>query len=72
LKRLLVHVAGFNLSLIMRQVIGVGTPRGLQGLSKRVFVALRRSCAAIMAVTLRVRPRIGVWHDRRVQLSIAA
>ncbi len=31
LKRVLVHVCGFNLGLIMRQVIGVGTPRGLQG-----------------------------------------
>ena len=31
LKRLLVHVAGLNLGLLLRQVIGVGTPRGLQG-----------------------------------------
>ena len=31
LKRLLVHVGGFNLGLLMRQLIGVGTPRGLQG-----------------------------------------
>lgn len=31
LKRVLVHVAGFNLSLVLRRVLGVGTPRGLQG-----------------------------------------
>jgi transposase len=31
LKRLLVHAGGFNLGLVMRAVIGVGTPRGLQG-----------------------------------------
>lgn len=31
LKRLLVHVSGFNLGLVMRTLIGVGTPRGLQG-----------------------------------------
>lgn len=31
LKRLLVHVAGFNLSLVLRKVLQVGTPRGLQG-----------------------------------------
>mgnify|MGYP001619986084 FL=1 len=31
LKRLLVHVSGFNLSLVLRQLLGVGTPRGLQG-----------------------------------------
>ena len=31
LKRLLIHAGGFNLGLLMRQLIGVGTPRGLQG-----------------------------------------
>jgi transposase len=31
LKRVLVHVSGFNLGLVMRQMFGVGTPRGLQG-----------------------------------------
>lgn len=31
LKRLLIHAGGFNLALVMRHLIGVGTPRGLQG-----------------------------------------
>jgi transposase len=31
LKRLLVHSGAFNLGLLMRQGLGVGTPRGLQG-----------------------------------------
>jgi transposase len=31
LKRLLIHTGGFNLGLLMRQLLGVGTPRGLQG-----------------------------------------
>jgi transposase len=31
LKRLLVHVGGFNLGLLMRTLFGVGTPRSLQG-----------------------------------------
>jgi transposase len=31
LKRLLVHGGGFNLSLVMRKLVGRGTPRGLQG-----------------------------------------
>jgi transposase len=31
LKRLLIHTAGFNLGLLMRRLIGVGTPRDLQG-----------------------------------------
>lgn len=29
LKRLLIHVAGFNLSLVLRKLYGVGTPRAL-------------------------------------------
>jgi transposase len=31
LKRLLIHVSGFNLGLIMRNLLGYGTPRGLRG-----------------------------------------
>jgi transposase len=31
LKRLLIHTGGFNLGLLRRRLIGVGTPRGLQG-----------------------------------------
>ena len=30
-KRMLIHAGGFNLGLLLRQLIGVGTPRGLQG-----------------------------------------
>jgi transposase len=45
-KRLLIHAAGFNLGLLMRQLIGVGTPRGLQGrliTAVTPFAALIRS-----------------------------
>lgn len=34
LKRLTVHAAGFNLSLLMRAMIGIGKPRAIQGLKK--------------------------------------
>jgi transposase len=37
LKRLLLHVAAFNLSLILRREAGVGTPRGLQDRRNRLF-----------------------------------
>lgn len=37
LKRMLVHVGGFNLGLVMRQQIGVGKPRRLQGLFSFLF-----------------------------------
>jgi transposase len=39
-KRLLVHAGAFNLGLLMRQLIGVGTPRGLQGRLVGAVVAL--------------------------------
>jgi len=45
LKRLIVHVSGFNLALLMRGLLGRGTPRGLGDLLKArslLFGALRR------------------------------
>jgi transposase len=47
LKRLVIHTGGFNLGLLMRQLIGVGTPRGLQGRRTAILTALLtliRSC----------------------------
>ena len=41
LKRLLIHVSGFNLGLLMRRLTGVGTPRSLQGrVLARLFTLL--------------------------------
>ena len=51
LKRLLIHAGGFNLGLIMRQWIGLGTPRGLQG---RVAVVL----GALLLLMRAVRRRL--------------
>ena len=42
LKRLLVHVAAFNLGLVMRKLLGRGTPRGLQGYQVALFLTLLR------------------------------
>ena len=39
-KRLLVHIAGFNLGLLMRKRFGVGKPRCLQGQSAALWAAL--------------------------------
>ncbi len=51
LKRLLVHAGGFNLSLVLRQVLGVGTPRGMQdraaALLSRLGAAPSRFAAAL-------------------------
>jgi len=46
LKRLLIHVAGANLGLLLRNLYGLGTPRGLQGLSLTLhFLAALTACA---------------------------
>ena len=38
-KRVLIHLGGFNLSLVMRQWLGKGTPRGWQGFSADTLLA---------------------------------
>jgi hypothetical protein len=40
LKRLLLHGAAFNLSLILRKTLGAGKPRYFQGLKARFFFYL--------------------------------
>ena len=42
LKRVLIHIGGFNLSLVMRQLLGKGTPRGCQGFSADAVLMLLR------------------------------
>jgi transposase len=51
LKRLLIHTGAFNLGLLMRQLIGVGTPRALQG---RLVAALSAMVTLIRALWLAV------------------
>jgi transposase len=77
LKRLLVHAAGFNLSLVLRKIMGIGTARGLQGLSARIFALLR-------AMIQMHRPHcdspqqfdrpwpVGIHQDEREFLQLAA
>jgi transposase len=61
LKRLLIHVAGCNLALMMRTLFGLGTPRGLQGSTRPVLrtlsawiVDLWASCQEMMGVSHRL------------------
>ncbi len=51
LKRLLVHGAGFDLSLLMRKCLGAGKPRQLQGRVGPLFAALSRLRRAFRACT---------------------
>jgi transposase len=54
LKRLFVHVGGFNLELFMRTRFGIGTPRSLQG----------RAVLVTLAVALWMHI-VDLWYDRR-------
>jgi transposase len=49
-KRLLIHAGGFNLSLVMRKLIGVGKPRRLQGLFSRIFGMFSTAWSALVFV----------------------
>ena len=51
LKRYLVHVAGFNLSLVMRRLLGAGTPRGLAG---RLAALFDRFCQFVASICLAI------------------
>src|SRR5437867_8017625 len=46
LKRLLIHAGGFNIGLLVRSILGVGTPRGLQGRLATVLATLSVLLAA--------------------------
>ena len=50
LKRLLIHAGGFNLGLLIRSMLGVGTPRGFQG---RLAAALATLLALIVVIQRR-------------------
>jgi transposase len=52
LKRLLVHVAAFNLGLVMRQKWGRGTPRGLQGYRIDLLLTLLKLLNPFWALNL--------------------
>ena len=53
LKRLVVHTGGFNLSLLMRTLFGIGTPRSLQG-----------RLAAVVALVIGVWTHaVDLWRD---------
>ena len=62
-KRLLIHVAGFNLSLLMRKLYGVGTPRSLQD---RLATALATIFAAFSTWGSVLRGRQSDNRSRRM------
>lgn len=77
LKRYLVHVAGFNLGLVMRTLLGAGTPRGLAALAARLAAHIRGLLAAIDAIVVSNGYFAGILpinpvRDRRAPRACAA
>ena len=61
-KRLLVHVAGFNLSLVMRKVLGRGTPRGFQGLRAAIYALITMAGGLLRLIRWFEK---ALWTERR-------
>ena len=62
LKRLLLHVAAFNLSLVLRREAGAGTPRGLADLRNPLFFCF---CAVWVALESLWEAQLGSQQLRR-------
>jgi len=56
LKRLVIHGAAFNLSLVMRKALGAGKPREFQSLKAQLFAAVRHAWQRLFAPTKAIRP----------------
>jgi transposase len=66
LKRVLIHAGGFNLGLLIRSILGVGTPRGLQG---RLAAMIATALALIAVAPRRFTPLRTIW---RVVMALRA
>lgn len=68
LKRLLVHGGGFNLGLLMRQLVGIGTPRGLQGRLRALLAYLAHLWRLLIAHSRPLRqpevPSVAAWSPQ--------
>ncbi len=63
LKRLVVHVAGFNLGLLMRHSTGIGKPRVLQGLLAHFL----RLVFVILGLSGVLRRALRLWSSRSTE-----
>lgn len=63
LKRQLIHVGAFNLSLILRTILGAGTPRELRNRQSTLLLAFIRAFAELLRLST---------HLTRLQLTITA
>ena len=49
-KRYLIHVAGFNLGILMRTLVGRGTPREAAGASNALLFIIQTDAALAIAI----------------------
>ena len=64
-KRYLVHVAGYNLGLIMRLLVGAGTPRGFLAGASAYLLALATADGAVFAIL------IATSHGEAAMLAVS-
>jgi transposase len=65
LKRQLIHVGGFNLSLILRKMLGAGTPRELKNRAGQLFLQLLRFLLGPRKAVPRIRPLLPAAEPQR-------
>jgi hypothetical protein len=67
LKRQLIHVGAFNLSLILRKLLGAGTPRELKNRAGEMFGRLLRFLLCLMTTLSPARGLIyHCWSARHI------
>jgi transposase len=69
LKRLLIHAGAFNLSLVFRQRLGAGTPKGLNDLCLALFRGFSGSLRMLVVALCRYLGAVNVFRLRRTYYS---
>jgi hypothetical protein len=75
IKRLLVHVGAFNLSLLLRQAMGIGKPRRLQdgqvaGILELVWRMVMCELTDLVVFVMELLRSSNLWLNRNVNTSI--
>ena len=68
-KRLLIHIGGFNLSLVMRRLTGIGKPRRLQGLFASILRMIFDLWSVLPAI---IAPQALVATGNRIRPTVCA
>lgn len=71
LKRYLLHVCGFNLGLVMRGLLGSGTPRGLAALHQAISALRAAWCALLVDEPAAIRLRTPIARFARTLLRVS-